>query len=158
MIARRIPLIVGDRFGLTKYLVLLLGLALVSACSGSAPRAHGTASDSAATATTRAAIGTGSRQFHPIVATTCADLATRASTVVPDFAAQTALYADAQARLQAVTDRTAADDAVLRYIDAQLGWLRAVVASGMGRAGPPPRAPLEAGTCRAAGTTTTSRP
>ena len=107
---------------------------------------------------TGASIGSGSTQFHAAVAATCADIAVRLGGAGPDFQRQADLYADAKARLQSVKDRTAADDQILHYVDAQLIWLRTVLDAGMGRAGPPPMAPPVAAMCRAAGTSPTSGP
>ncbi len=153
-------MITEHRSWLRRFIVVAAGTSMILAgCSSdTGSRDAGARSKPTPSGATGSSIGTGSTQFHAAVAATCADIAVRLGSAGPDFQRQADLYADAQARLQSVKDRTAADDQILRYVDAQLIWLRTVRDAGMGRAGPPPMAPPAAAMCRVAGTSPTSSP
>ena len=133
--------------------LLVMVMLLVPACRASSGSAARTPKPSPSAAQPGAnLIGNGPGQFHRGVAEICADVVHAAPGAPNDFAAMTTRVTAAQAGVQAVTDRTAADNQVLMYLTSELTWLAAAAHGGLGKAGPPPGTPPALITCRLAGT------
>lgn len=131
----------------------LLLMVTVPACSASSGSGAATPNPAPSAAQPGAhLIGSGPSQFHRGVAKICADLVHATPGAPNDFAAMTTRITGAQAAVQAITDRTAADNQVLSYLTSELIWLAAAEHGGLGKAGPPPGTPPALITCRLAAT------
>ena len=145
---------VGTRRLLNMVLMTMLMMS-VAACDGSGSTAAPTSGSASKpvrrTDPATGLPGTGPQQFHRETALVCFELTSRAPTPSADLTSQVDAYTRAADTLTGLTDRTAADDAVVEFLGARLRWLRAAQEDGLGRAGPPPVAPVIAESCRIAG-------
>ncbi|MGZ4675365.1 MAG: hypothetical protein ACXV8Y_02425 [Acidimicrobiia bacterium] len=136
--------------GTARVLVVGALLPVLAACSGggSRPTAASTPAGSGVAAKPGAdLIGSGPNQFHRAVVQVCKVLAAGPPGPPTNVTAEIDRVTAAQGAIQAVPDRTAADDQMLAYLGGQLAWLRVLQQNGLGRAGPPPAAPPAAATC-----------